>query len=561
MTVSAVEQAVDEVMARHNLPADARATVLVRTAQRIRRERLVKECPTPADLAERLDPTFVRTPAVNLVAERMQETLWTYDGRLILSAPPQDLKTTLARWAVFHTLVAKPDWRGVYASYAASLARTSGRVVRGYVQTYGPQWGIHVDQSHADASDWQLAGFRGGQVSVGVGGSLTGKPADFLIIDDALRNRQDADSATMIDRLHEWWFAVARTRLAPGAPVIVIGTRWSEDDLSGLLEGQGWPSVNIPALADGKTADALDRPMGEWLISTRGRTPADWEGIRRDIGERDWAALYQGRPAPVAGGVFKSAWFDTWRVNEAPPGCLPPVVVVDPADNEGDGDEAGIIVGTRHAVSGKVYILDDMSAPMTVARWARLALLTCVRKQAPTLAYEKSLSQLPKRIREAWTNLWQQAVALHHTDGDIDEALLRLVRPDDSAEAREQILEQLVEMAADATAILLFGESGPSLRPIVARGTKTFRMQLTAPAFETGRAVMVGKHAKFEHQASTWAVGQDSPDRVDAGCHLVQLLSGGAAASLGKTDERIPTNSTGSSRRASSARIGRSTRR
>lgn len=382
-----------------------------------------------------------------------------------------------------------------------------------------------------------------------------------LIVDDPIRNRQDAESPTIRENLHTWWTSVALTRLAPGAPTLVVQTRWHEDDLAGRMEAEGWPAVNVPALSDGKTPDALDRPAGEWLASARGRTVADWEKKRRDVGERDFASLYQGRPAPLEGGVFKKAWFDTWRVDEPPPGCLPPVVVVDPADNEGDGDEAGIIVGTQHPGSKKVYVLDDLSAAMTVARWARLALLTCVRREAPTLVFERSLSQLPARIRDAWAELHRQASALRKTGGDVDAALGRLLRPDDGPEVRAYLEEALAEIAGDVDGILAFGATGPRLKAIVAKGSKQVRMQLVAPMWETGRAVMVGKHAQLEHVASVWQPGQDSPDRVDAMTHLCQYLGGTATvASLGRSQERVPTSST-SLRNRSSSRVTRSTRR
>lgn len=543
------------------MPPEERAALATRTRAHAARLRTIRESPTPADLAARLDRTFVRTPAVDLVSSALRDTVRRRDGRLVISVPPQELKTTLLRWTCLWLLIDDPDQRIVYASYAASLARTSGRAVRGLVETHGPLVGLGLDRSHADAADWQIAERVGGLLSVGVGGSLTGRPSDVLIIDDPLRNQQDADSPVVRGRLHEWWESVARTRLAPGAPVIVVQTRWVEDDLAGRLAGEGWPVVNIPALADGKTDDALGRPVGEWLTSTRGRTPEDWEAIRRDVGERTFAALYQGRPAPLEGGAFRTAWFDTWRVAEPPPGCLPPTVVVDPADNEGDGDEAGLIVATAEPASGRVFLLDDLSAPMTVARWARLALLTCVRRGAPTLAYEKSLSQLPRRIREAWTLLHQQALACRRAGGDVDAALARLVRPDDSLEARAVVAEQLAELTpADVDAILGFGETGPRLRPITARGSKQLRMQLAAPKFETGRAVIVGRLPQLEHQLSTWAVGQDSPDRADAAIHAVELLGGTSTASIGRAADRVPTRST-TARARGGSRITRSIRR
>jgi hypothetical protein len=541
--------------------AEVEARVNANLLAEVARARLIAECPTPLDFACRFDRRTVRTPALELVSQRVAEAADSRDGRLVLSVPPQEGKSTTLRWAVLWLLTRDPERRIVVASYASGLARTSGRIVRSLVESYGSDMGLQVDRSHADASDWQLAGHAGGLRAVGVGGGLTGQPTDVLIVDDPIKDQQAADSPTIRENLHEWWSAVALTRLAPGAPVIVVQTRWHEDDLAGRMEAEGWPVVNIPAQADGQTPDALDRTPGEYLLSARGRTDADWHAKRKAVGERTWAALYQGRPAPVAGGVFQRAWFDTWRVAEAPAGCLPPTVVVDPADNEGDGDEAGIILATSHAESGRVYILDDLSAAMTVARWARVALLTCVRRSAPTLAYEKSLSQLPKRIREAWAQLHREAVALHRAGGDHAAAVERLARRDDSAEAREQIAAGLAEIAGDVDDILAFSTAGPRLRPIVARGSKQLRMQLAAPAFETGRAVMVGRHAQIEHQATVWQPGQDSPDRVDALVHAVQLLgTPGGAPGLGRATDRVPTNSTGIRDRGSS-RLTRSTRR
>jgi hypothetical protein len=541
---------------------DQRAALARRVRARAARLRTIRECPTPLDLACRYDPTYVRTPALELVTSRLRDTLRQRDGRLVISVGPQQGKSSSLRWSIVWALLDNPDRRVVFASYAVSLARTSGRAVRGLIETHGEHIGLEVSRAHADASDWELEGFRGGMFSTGRG-AMTGRPADVMVLDDPLRDEKEANSPVVLGALHDWYDSVVRTRLAPGAPIIVVATRWVENDLSGRFVGEGWPLVNIPALADGQTPDALERTPGQYLVSARGTTPADWERTRKDVGERTWAALYQGRPAPLEGGVFKPAWFDTWRVAGLPAGCLPPTVVVDPADNEGDGDEAGIILATQHAESGRVYIIDDLSAPMTVARWARVAMLTCVRRQAPSLAYEKSLSQLPKRIREAWKSLHQEATALRKTDLDRAAAARRLARADDGAEAREQIEHAVAELtAADVDGILAFGATGPRLRPITAHGSKQLRMQLVAPMFETGRAVMVGRHAQLEHTATTWSVGQESPDRVDAMVHACGLLGGvsGVASLATSKTERVPTSST-QLRSRSSNRLTRSTKR
>lgn len=539
---------------------EAKAEFAAKVRAKARRLRTIRECPTPLDLACRFDHTFIRTPALQLISERLRDTLRERDGRLVISVAPQQGKSSQLRWAILWALLDDPDRRIVLASYAAGLARTSGRIVRGMIETHGQHIGLEVSRSHADAADWELEGFRGGLFSTGRG-AMTGRPADVAVLDDTLKDAQEANSPVILNHLHEWFDSVVRTRLAPGAPLIVVATRWTEKDLSGRFIDEGWPLINIPAVSDGKTPDALDRPPGEWLISARGTTPEDWERTRRDVGERTWNALYMGRPVPLEGGVFKSNWFDLWRVDELPAGCSPPIVVVDPADNPGSGDEAGIVVGAAHPGTRKGYMIDDLSAAMTVGRWARVASLACARYKAPTLAFERSLSQLPNRIRETWDTLYQQALALKKADGDVDAAVTRLSRSDDSDDVRDRLRMELAEIVADYPLVLDMGPAGPRVKPIHAKGSKLSRMQLIASAFETGRMALVGQHRAFEFQASTWQEGQESPDRVDAGTYLAALLTNTSGiASLGRADDRVPTRST-SRARATNSRITRSTRR
>jgi predicted phage terminase large subunit-like protein len=142
-----------------------------------------------------------------------------------------------------------------------------------------------------------------------------------LIIDDPIKDREQADSETYRQRAWDWWTDVGSTRLAPGAPVVQIATRWHEADLAGQLQaaedGHLWTSLNIPAQADHDPAkdetDPLGREPGEFMISARGRTPTQWEAIKVRSGSRTWNALFQGRPAPAEGGMFKRdawAWYD-----------------------------------------------------------------------------------------------------------------------------------------------------------------------------------------------------------------------------------------------------------
>jgi hypothetical protein len=480
--------------------------------------------------------------------------------------------STLLRWTCAHTLVRRPSTRLVYASYAASLARTSGRTVRSFVKTHARDWGITVALDHADASDWQLAGHEGSVFTVGIGGGLTGRPADGLIIDDPLAGRQEADSEAMLSAMHDWWQSVARTRLAPDAWVIVVQTRWTEDDLAGRRVAEGWPLVNIPALADGHAPDALARPVGEWLESARGRTVQDWLDTRRDVGEREFQAMYQGAPAAPEGGIFRRAWFARDRVDVRPPG--PVLVMVDPADNSGDGDEAGVLVGSMDAAR-RVYVGPDYSGHYTAARWIRVALLAVVRHRAGSLAYEQSLSGLDRSTRHGWRSLRQQATILRRLaeqfgddpDGSpsatvIAAAAAELTHPTDPLDTVAEVRAELIELWPLVGVTLdTYPDTGPIIRRVTAKGTKELRAQLAAPLYEQRRISHIGHLTALEHQMATWQVGQSSPDRMDTAVHLVMQLTGTGPASLERPVGTMPTRSTKPPRSPRGAAITRSTTR
>ncbi len=197
------------------------------------------------------------------------------------------------------------------------VARRWGRAIRNDI-TEHPELGLAVRSDTSAAHEWQLDGHRGGVYSVGIGGALTGRPVDVLLIDDPLKGRKEADSATYRQACKDFYTDTARTRLGANALQIIIQTRWHEDDLSGWLlggpSGHEWRYINVPAQAEDDN-DPLGRRPGEYLVSARGRSAADWDATKRDVGARTWAALYQGRPAPSEGGLFKRSH---WRWYNAP---------------------------------------------------------------------------------------------------------------------------------------------------------------------------------------------------------------------------------------------------
>jgi predicted phage terminase large subunit-like protein len=279
--------------------------------------------PTVGSLAKAINPYTVQTPALSLVDDAVAWAYTTRDARLIVSMPPQEGKServtkTGSLWA----LGRNPDLRIGIVSYSQSLAEGFGRDVRNWITSNNGDedtldLGLRIARDNGSARRWQLDGHRGGIICVGIGSGLTGRPLDALVVDDPFADKEQAGSAYYRDRVWDWWQAVGSTRLAPGAPVIVILTRWNEDDLAGRLvaaqDGDRWRVINIPALADHDPAkgqtDLLGRQPGEWLTSARGRTVADWEAIRIQAGVRVFTALYQGHPSPDAGNVWQRTWW------------------------------------------------------------------------------------------------------------------------------------------------------------------------------------------------------------------------------------------------------------
>lgn len=268
---------------------------------------------TPGDLACRIDPTTVQTEALRLIDESLVWAANTPRARLIISVPPQEGKSTrAARTFPIWVLRRNPGCRIIIASAVADLARKHGRWIRNRI-VENPWLGIEPAYGNSAVDDWTLEGNQGGVKAVGVGGAINGNPADLLIIDDPVKDRADADSLHMREMLWDWWLDNARTRLAPTASVVVIMTRWHEDDFTGRLtaapDGGIWRILNIPAQADHDPArgqtDPLGREPGQYLVSARGRTVEEWEAIKAGQGARGWNALYQGHPAPTEGGILK----------------------------------------------------------------------------------------------------------------------------------------------------------------------------------------------------------------------------------------------------------------
>jgi len=262
----------------------------------------------------------VIAPHLDLLNRKLCDVAAGRCKRLRISMPPRHGKSYLvSQFFPSWYLGRKPNNRILFASYEANFAAGWGRKVRNAIKDHGAEcFGIQVSNDSSAADRWDIAGHEGGMQTAGVGGALTGKGADLLIIDDPIKNAEEAASETMREKTWDWFGSTAYTRLEPGASAIIIQTRWHEDDLSGRIieqqkdpEAEKWDEVVFPAIAEEN--DILGRKPGDPLWPARYDAEA-LDRIKRTIGSYQFAALYQQRPAPEEGGIFKRAWIRRYEV-------------------------------------------------------------------------------------------------------------------------------------------------------------------------------------------------------------------------------------------------------
>jgi predicted phage terminase large subunit-like protein len=269
---------------------------------------------------------MVRTPALEHINRCLVELADTGETRLLVAVSPQEGKSTLcSKWYPLWRLIDDPDRRIAIVSYSDEMARRWGSDIKQLVESFDGtdgtiDLGIRLRGDSRAAGRWQVDKHAGGVYCVGISGALTGKPVDDLCIDDPIKDLAAAQSEAYRKRCVDFWQGVAVPRLGPGAKCLLIQTRWHESDMAGWLltaDGEGdqtkggrWKVVSIPAQAD-SADDPLGRPIGEFMVSARG--DRDWAAIKKSVGPYVWAALYQQRPAPAEGGLFKRLWWRYWH--------------------------------------------------------------------------------------------------------------------------------------------------------------------------------------------------------------------------------------------------------
>lgn len=239
--------------------------------------------------------------------------------RLMIFMPPRHSKseTVTVRYAAY-TLEQNPKTHIILGCYNQKLANRFSRKTRRIAESR-----IQLSADRKAVEEWETA-VGGGFRAVGVGGGITGFGANLILLDDPVKSSAEAESETYRDKCWDWFNDDLYTRLEPDAAIVLTMTRWHDDDLAGRLireaaeeGGEQWEIVSLPAIAEEN--DPLGRKRGEALCPERYDREA-LEKRRRKLGPYSFAALFQQRPVPIEGALFKRDWFADKIIEAAPTG-------------------------------------------------------------------------------------------------------------------------------------------------------------------------------------------------------------------------------------------------
>ena len=289
-----------------------------------------------ADFMQVMLPAYERPPHAELLCEHLERLERREITRLLVTMPPRHGKSEhCARAFPSWYLGRRPNESVVIGSYGAELAEAHSRRARGFMlDARWPFVGVTVSAESAAVNRWGT-NRGGGVLAVGRGGGVTGHGAHLLVVDDPVRDREEADSEAIRNSTWAWWREALTTRLMPGAVVLLVQTKWHQDDLAGRVlnspGGDQWTQLSLPAVAE-EGGDPLGREEGAPLWPS-------WFGsdylarLREQLGERAWQALYQQRPTSEKGGIFRREWMT--GTYSMPPANATVVAAVDSAFKTG----------------------------------------------------------------------------------------------------------------------------------------------------------------------------------------------------------------------------------
>lgn len=261
------------------------------------------------------------------------ETVWAFIEEktdhpydiLLLSMPPQHGKSiTITETLPSYYLGRYPEKRVIEVSYGEDFAKKFGRANKNKVDRFGGLFGIKVASDVKSNVNWKLTNGIGGMIARGISSPITGESGDLIIVDDPIKNSQDASSEAKRNALFNEWQQSVMSRVQTGTKIIVIQTRWHEDDLIGRVKDDPYATYyNLEAICESDN-DPLGRKYGEALCPEMGKDEA-WLTNYKDAltsgsvdeggesGLRAWEALFQGHPSNKEGNILHREW---WQLYE-----------------------------------------------------------------------------------------------------------------------------------------------------------------------------------------------------------------------------------------------------
>ena len=339
-----------------------------------------------ADFALYTDPLYQMNWHHALLCEYLDRLVAKETRRLLVFMPPRHGKSELVSRKLPAFIFGKnPDAAIIAASYSADLAQSMNRDTQRIIDddryfelfpattlSGKSNRSITLKGNYLRNSDmFEIVGHRGSYRGAGVGGGITGMGGDYIIIDDPIKNREEANSATYREKLWNWYTSTLYTRQEKDAAILVTLTRWHEDDLAGRLieaarlpDGEKWEVLCLPALKEDGDNAADIRAIGDPLWEDKYDCQSLAQ-IKATVGSYEWNALYQQRPAPQEGAMFKREWWQRW--------CVIPGDLFDFVQSWDctfkDKNTSDYVVGQVWARSKKNpanrYLLDQVRARMT----------------------------------------------------------------------------------------------------------------------------------------------------------------------------------------------------
>lgn len=400
---------------------------------------------------------WILAPHLQLVCDNIQKLInrELKQNILIISMPPQHGKSqcvteSLPSWYLGNN----PARRVIEVSYGDDLAQRFGRRNKEKILEFGKDI-FDIELSKVSDTDFEVKNHKGSMISKGIMAGLTGNPADLIIIDDPIKNRQEADSETYRNRIWEEFINSINTRLSATGVMILIMTRWHEDDLAGRLlkhVPDKCLEINIPLEAEEN--DILGRNVGDALFPAIGKDNEWLKNFKQTYttleGSRSWDALMQGKPTAQEGSLIKRYWWKYW----IPKGSNLPKVSVKNKDGIAEfidtielPDTFDRMLQTWDLAFKKKEDSDFISGQVMGNKGANIFLLDLINERLSFTETLKAIENMTAKWPKVITKLIEDKAngpaiidMLHHKIGGIIP-----VEPQGSKQARVEAITPIIE--------------------------------------------------------------------------------------------------------------------